>query len=276
MLTLLDLGSKVNLIYPIFAEKLGFMVQTINICAQKIDGTIFETYGLVVADFSITDQADRIKFFEETFLVANISLDVVLGMRFFILNNVDVDFLKRKLWWRSYTIKKALPTTKQVKLIRKKEFAALVLDPGYETFIVYVASLKSPSNTQEGDVYPFCKAQIAALVANEVLISISTKYSDFADVFSPELASKLLEYTGITDHAIKLVNDWQPPYGPINSLRPVELETLKTYIEINLANSFIRLSKSLAEALILFDKKPDGSLQLCVDYWGLNNPIIKN
>ena len=51
---------------------------------------------------------------------------------------------------------------------------------------------------------------------------------------------------------------------------------LKTYIETNLANGFIRPSKSLAGAPILFIRKKDGSLWLCVDYWGLNNPIIKN
>ena len=56
----------------------------------------------------------------------------------------------------------------------------------------------------------------------------------------------------------------------------MELETLKTYIETNLANGFIRFSKSLAGAPILFDKKVDGSLRLCVNYRRLNNITIKN
>ncbi len=56
----------------------------------------------------------------------------------------------------------------------------------------------------------------------------------------------------------------------------MELETLKAYIENNLASGFIKASKSLAGAPILFDKKPDGSLRLCVDYRGLNNLTIKN
>ncbi len=68
----------------------------------------------------------------------------------------------------------------------------------------------------------------------------------------------------------------QPPYGPIYSLGLVELDTLKAYIENNLASGFIRTFKSLAGATILFDKKPDGSLRLCLDYRGLNNLIIKN
>ena len=132
------------------------------------------------------------------------------------------------------------------------------------------------SSSQEGDVYPSRRAQITALVANKAPISVPTKYFDFADVLSPELASKLSEYTGINDYAFKLVDNWQPPYGSIYSLGPIELETLKTYIETNLANGFIRPSKSPARAPIFFDKKPDRSLWLCVDYWGLNNLTIKN
>ena len=144
-----------------------------------------------------------------------------------------------------------------------------------ETFVVYIVLFKSPSNIQKYDVHPSCKVQIAASMANKALTSILTKYSDFADVFSPELASELLEHIEIKDHAIKFVDDWEPPYGLIYNLRSVELETLKTYIEINLANSFMRLSKSPVKPPIFYDKKPNGSLQLCVDYWELNNLTIK-
>ena len=115
------------------------------------------------------------------------------------------------------------------------------------------------------------------MIAEEVSTKVPAKYSDFADVFSLDLASELLEYSGINDHAIELVEDYkQLPYRPIYSLWPVELETLKAYIETNLANRFIRPSKSPAGAPILFDQKLNSSLRLCVDYWGLNNFTIKN
>ena len=80
----------------------------------------------------------------------------------------------------------------------------------------------------------------------------------------------------MNEHIIELEESKQPPFGPIYSLGPVELETLKTYIETNLANGFIRLSMFPAGALILFDRKPDKSLRLCVDYRGLNKISIKN
>ncbi len=120
------------------------------------------------------------------------------------------------------------------------------------------------------------RAQIAHLKADEASTKVLSKYTDFADVFLPKLAVELLEHTKINNHAIELVDDWQHPYSPIYSLGPVELETLKAYIENNLVSNFIRPSKSPARALILFNKKLDGSLRLYVDYQSLNNLTIKN
>ena len=87
---------------------------------------------------------------------------------------------------------------------------------------------------------------------------------------------ELPENTGINEHVIKLQDGKQPPYGPIYSLEPVELETLKPYIETHLKTRFIQPSKSPAGAPILFDKKRDSNLRLCVDYQSLNNLTIKN
>ncbi len=125
-------------------------------------------------------------------------------------------------------------------------------------------------------MHPSRGAQIAHLKADEALSKVPSKYADFGDIFFLKLAVKLPKYTEINDYTIELVDDRQPPYGLIYSLGPVELETLKAYIKNNLANSFIRPSKSPAGAPILFDKKPDGSLRLYVNYRGLNNLIIKN
>ena len=126
------------------------------------------------------------------------------------------------------------------------------------------------------DVHPSWRPQIFSLISKKALTKVSAEYSDFADIFSPNLATKLSKHTKINTHTIDLENDKQPPYKPIYSLGPIKLEIFKTYIETNLANSFIHPSKSLAGTPILFDKKPNESLCLYVDYWGLNNITIKN
>ena len=150
-------------------------------------------------------------------------------------------------------------------LMGKKEFAATALNPEYETYVVHVASLSS-TPLASLDIHSFRRPQVSGLIAKEAPINVLTEYSDFADVFSLDLTSKLPEHTGINNHAIKLVDGQQQAYGPIYSLRPMELETLKAYIETNLVNGFIRPSKSPAGAPILFNRKSDGSLRLCVNY----------
>lgn len=52
---------------------------------------------MIVAAFLVTDQAKKVKFFKKTFLVANVSSDIVFRMLFFILNGANVDFLKKEL-----------------------------------------------------------------------------------------------------------------------------------------------------------------------------------
>ena len=244
---LIDSGSEVN-----FVKQLGLPIRPTDVGAQKIDGTILDTHGMVVTAFSVEDQANRVRFFEKTFLVANVSSEVVLGMLFLTLSAADVDFSTQELRWRTYTPEEVLPTTRCVKLVGKKEFAAAALDPEHETYIVHVASLSSTPLVSL-DVHPSRRPQVSGLIAKVALTKVPTKYSDFADVFSPDLAFKLPEHTGINDHAIKLVDSQQPSYGLIYSLGPVELETLRAYIETNLANGFIKPSKSPTGASILFD-----------------------
>ncbi len=100
--------------------------------------------------------------------------------------------------------KNILLTTRYVKLIGKKEFAAAALNLEHKVFIVSVAVL----SVDLGDkIHSLKKAQIAHLKADEAPTKVSNEYVDFTDVFSSKLAAKLLEHTKINDHAIELVDD---------------------------------------------------------------------
>ena len=55
--------------------------------------TVLDTYEMVVAAFSVIDKANQVRFFKETFMVANISLKVVFGMTFLTLSGANVDFI---------------------------------------------------------------------------------------------------------------------------------------------------------------------------------------
>jgi hypothetical protein len=104
---------------------------------------------------------------------------------------------------------------------------------------------------------------------------IPEKYFQFHSVLSKKNADSLPPHRPY-DHKIPLVEGAQAPFGPVYSLSQVELKALHEYIRENLGKGFICHSESPAGAPILFVKKKDGSLRLCVDYCGLNKVTIPN
>ncbi len=227
---------------------------------------------MFLARFLLQDSLRRVPFFEESFLLADTNMEVVLGRFFFALSNPDFQFSAEKPTWSSYSTANAVPTTSWVELIDKREFAKTALDENLEAFVMHVSAL----DVAESLIHPFWAAQIAALQWDKAPTKIPAEYSDYADVFSSDFEMELAKNIGINKHAIELIEGKQPPYGPIYALNLVELETLKASIKTHLKIRFIRPSKSPASAPILFDKKPDDSLHLCVNYRGLNNLTIKN
>lgn len=96
-----------------YAEKLGPIPQSINVCAQTINGLPLEIYGIVIAEFSVHNKLDKAQFFEETFLLTSTNMEVVLGMPFLFLSNANLQFGAGELTWRRYTIAKAISITRQ-------------------------------------------------------------------------------------------------------------------------------------------------------------------
>ena len=104
---------------------------------------------------------------------------------------------------------------------------------------------------------------------------IPAEYQDYADVFSKTEAHKLPEHRPY-NLSIPLQEGTTPPFRPVYNLSPLELDVLRKYIDDNLRKGFIRHSQSPVSAPILFVKKADGSLHLCVNYRGINKIMIKN
>ncbi len=94
---LLDSGSEVNAMSSAFAQQLVLKIGKTNVGAQKIDGTTLETYEIVVSIFSVLDKDGRERFFEESFLLADVRPDIVLEMPFLTMSNANVDFQARDL-----------------------------------------------------------------------------------------------------------------------------------------------------------------------------------
>ena len=97
---------------------------------------------------------------------------------------------------------------------------------------------------------------------------------EFADIF-PEQLPGLPPYREV-DHAIELTPNCSPIASSPYRFSLNELAELKRQLDELLDLGFIRPSVSPWGAPVLFKRKKDGSLRLCIDYRGLNRATIKN
>lgn len=82
---------------PNFAKKLCFYVWKTNIGVQKMNDSRLKIFGKVI-DFFLVDNIDgKSRFFEKTFLLVDISINITFEMSFLILNNVKINFIDQKL-----------------------------------------------------------------------------------------------------------------------------------------------------------------------------------
>ena len=107
------------------------------------------------------------------------------------------------------------------------------------------------------------------------LSSVPKEYHDFPDVFSKAKAEKPAPHRPY-DLRIDLEDGAAPPLAPIYSLSQSEIQALREFIDEHMNIGFIRPSVSPHGAPVLFVKKKDGSLRLCVDFRGLNKITKKD
>jgi hypothetical protein len=104
---------------------------------------------------------------------------------------------------------------------------------------------------------------------NPDLKDVPEVYHKFADVFSRQKADTLLPHLDC-DLKINIDDGAKIPVVSIYPLSEFELKTLQEFIDENLKTGFIHPSNSPFGAPVLFIKKKDGSLWLCVDFQQLN------
>ncbi len=75
----------------------------------------------------------------------------------------------------------------------------MALDKNSETFVIHVSALDITT------IHLSRVAQIAALQWDKAPTEIPAEYSDYADIFSSDLAMELPENTGLNQHTIELV-----------------------------------------------------------------------
>ena len=153
-----------------------------------------------------------------------------------------------------------------VSLIGAATFAHACKLQGSESFTLNLSAMSASVSARSASVSDEPPPDLSGL---------PEEYREYSDVFSKTKADTLPEHRPY-DLRIELEDGAVPPLGPIYSLSQLELDTLREYIEENLRSGFIRPSNSPCGAPVLFVKKKDGSLRLCVDYRGLNKITRKD
>jgi hypothetical protein len=255
---LIDGGSQLNLMSALLVKEMGLKVTPLpKILAEGANGSKLTVYGTTTAQLDVTDSRGRVQKQTIPFVITDLNrYPVYLGLPWIDAHNPKLNYARRRMLFRGKKDKDVEPF-KQIALEDAETFDKSMRDPQTDVYACMVASVG-----QSGPI---------SVTAGQM----PAEYAEFADVGSEDDARTIPAHSQ-HDLAIQLTPDGQPPHQPIYNLSAMELEVLRKYLTDYMARGWIRHSKSPAGAPILFVKKKDGSLRLCVDYRGLNKITIKN
>src|SRR5258707_13527646 len=146
---------------------------------------------------------------------------------------------------------------------------------GSETFLLSPSSIQRTPNPFHTSPDRLKAKAVSTAQPEDHLSRVPQEYHEFCNVFSGEKANMLAPHWPY-DLKINLEEGTKPFHGLIYSLSPPELTALREFLEENVWNGSICPSKSLWGSLVLFVKKKDGSLHLCVDFRTLNRVTEKD
>ena len=146
-------------------------------------------------------------------------------------------------------------------LVSSLQFKRLVSQPQVEFGMLFINEIDDSEKRESGvaRVDPRIKAVL----------------EEYKDVFPDDLPSGLPPTRDI-DHKIEIIPGSAPPVRAPYRMSVPELDELKKQLNDLLAKGQIRISKSPYRSPVLFVKKKDGTMRLCVDYRALNKMTIKN
>lgn len=84
---------------------------------------------MIIASLQVNNTLEKIRFFQGTFQIVDIKIDIVFKMSFLIVTNANIQFREIDLIWRTYITANALLTTEKVQIIDWKNFTKAILDP---------------------------------------------------------------------------------------------------------------------------------------------------
>jgi hypothetical protein len=253
-----DGGSQLNLLSAMVAKEQNLQVDPLpSLLAEGVNGGSIPVYGTTTVTILITDSRGKQEAQEVPFVVTDLRrYPVYLGLPWIDAYQPRLNYATRRMLFRGN------------KVSERGRFQKVAAESAAE----FDRTMRDPRT----EVYACSVSFVAQNGAERVeTTSLPPEYSDFADVASEDDSKELAAHSR-NDLAINVAEGEVPPYQPLYGLSEAELVVLRKYLAEFMQRGWIRRSKSPAGAPILFAKKKDGSLRLCVDYRGLNKVTVKN
>ena len=250
---LVDSGASGNFVSSDFVRrhKLSLQKLAVRQTINLADGSQQPAEGqLVAAPVSLSTYSDTV----DLIALPLSGYDMILGMPWLERVNPQIDWRTKSLTFERENDRHTLQSDSTLHLLAGVELARAIRKKQVVSgYVVKLAELNEPAATTKR--------------SHPVL-------EEYRDVFEP-LPARLPPQREM-DHRIELVPGAVPQSRPTYRMSPAELDELKKQLDQLLASGFIQPSKSPFGAPILFVKKKDGSMRMCVDYRALNGVTIKN
>ena len=242
---LIDSGSSGNFISKKFIQKTSATIETKSNQQEIIlaDGSSHICNYTALINLKYNDRTEQL-----CLVVAPINHDVILGKPWLEKHNPTINWITHKL-----TIQSSKDTTEPLSALQWKR----LMSRNDQT--MHLAVITEVGKTKKLPVDPNCRTLLA----------------EYTDVFPEDLPAELPPRRTI-DHKIDLTPDSEPPSKPTYRLSRLEMDELKLQLEELSRKGYIQPSKSPYGAPVLFAKKKDKGLRLCVDYRALNKQTVKN
>ena len=251
---LIDSGASDSFISSSFCKNGFKLIQKPSRNVLLADGSKQVCDKCCVVMLELNDYKDSLEL-----MVAPITFDVILGKNWLAAVQPVID-------WKNNVV------------IINKQDSMVNLNGTQEAQPFILSAMQFKKNVKSNDQIFLCfidsNSKISSSFAG-VDKSISSVLENFQDVF-PEDLPKGLPPKRAFDHKIVLEEGSTPVNKPIYRLSLTEQDEVRKQVTELLDKGFIKPSSSPFGAPVLFVKKKDGSLRMCVDYRGLNKITIKD
>ena len=237
----------------------------------------------------------RLGVLEETrpLLIAPLDgYDVVLGKPWLTYHNPHIDWVENTVRFRKVAgsmvapgdasggphcmglILTGRPAPPRVSLLSTNELLEELASNDCEAWVGSLVKREEPRPERQNDLPPGEKQALKTTQPNLNHKRLNSLLSEFADVFAPLPAG--LPPARVVDHEIDVEPGATPTWRPTYRMSPAELVEVRKQLDDLLSKGFIQPSVSPYGAPILFVRKKEGTLRMCIDYRALNKQTVKN